>query len=262
MAFEILTATKEELKSEADVRKALADARPGAKIENIVLAGDEWTIRLAEVPAFLKEKGEESAPDDEASESPEEEAKEDSGEKKDDDAASKEKGDGKEKGGSPAQAVEKVITELQSLLKDLGGNVKALQDSHDEKDQALKEISDAAGEHGGGDMAPPLPEDVGPVPGGPPAGAGAPPGAIPPVPQGPRGPSKRPRPGGAPLNAFTHRRTEVATHPGVDAEGNRITLLAAATELEKDPELQEYEVVGMVENRDGTYSAKLKLKTD
>lgn len=254
MIYEIVSAPKSDLPTEEAVRAALAKEKPGLTVENITTEGNEWVVRLADgKPPWLDKEDSGDAPDESADSA-------DADSDSDSDSDSKDKGDKKDKKkGDPVGEVKNVIDQLTTLFQDLGGKVQDLQAAHDEKEQKLKDIGDTVGDSAGGpgDLPPGLEGDgeaVGPTPGGPPA---------PPMPA--KGLDKR-KPGlpGAPgggLPTFTHKY-EVATHPGVDSEGKRISLTAAATALEADPDFVEYEVVGMTENADGTYSAKLKLRSE
>jgi hypothetical protein len=79
----------------------------------------------------------------------------------------------------------------------------------------------------------------------------------------PGGPAKRPpagvKPPGGP-SVFTKKKTENLVHPGVDASGKGLTLLAAAQEIETLPEFGDYKIVSMRENPDGSFSATVQLK--
>lgn len=259
MAIEIVAAKKDKLADEDAVRVALSKMRPNKTIETITDKGENgWVIRLADKPPFLQDSEEES-PDEEATESPDEEKTEDKAEGDDGD---KPKGDKKD-GGDPVKEVKGIIDQLNTLLGDLGGKTQELQDSHQEKQDKLDEISDTVGDGGGlpglKDEAP-LPPDVGPTPGGPP-GAGLPPAGGPPRPPARPGvPSgKRPLPTGP--SAFSKRRTEIVRHAGVDEKtGDPVSLLEAANALETDAEWSDYKIVGMTENQDGSFSAKLRLR--
>jgi hypothetical protein len=266
MGYEIVSAKKSKLTDEDKVRSALAQTRPNFVIENIEDRGDEWLVRLrtADVPPFLKKKDEDAGSDssdsgisDDSDAGVSDDDSDSSGDDTDDDSSSGDSSDSKDKKHDPVKEVERIIGDLQGLLGELGGKTKELQDAHQEKEDKLKDIADTVG--GPGDeVAPPLPADIGPTPTpkAPPAGPG---GALRP-PRRPGVPS-----GGAPRpglpTAFTKRRTEVVNHPGVDDKGQRITLLAAASALESDPEWSDYEVAGMTVNADGTFAAKLKLRS-
>lgn len=263
--YEIVTASKSELATEEALRSALAKHKTGFVVENIKSDDDTWTVRLAtktaDKPDFLKEKGD--SDDADSSDSPDDadsssDDPSDSDSNDDSDSDSDSDGDGKKKG-DPVGEVKKVIDQLTSLFTDLGGKVQDLQAAHDDKAQKLKDISDTVGPDGAdGDGPPGLPpglegdgEAVGPTPGHP----------APPMPGPKMDKRKPPMPGmpGGGLPAFTHTY-EVATHPGVNSEGKKISLTAAAVEMENDPDFAQYEVAGMTENADGTFSAKLKLR--
>lgn len=262
--FEIVSAKKSNLPDEAKVRSALAQTRPNFVIENIEDKGDEWLVRLrtADVPPFLKKKDEDAGSDSSDSGASvdgdagvSDDDADSSGDDTGDDSSSDDSGDSKNKKHDPVKEVERIIGDLQNLLGELGGKTKELQDAHQEKEDKLKDIADTVGP---GDVAPPLPADIGPTP--TPSAPAAGPGGAPRPPRRPGVPS-----GGAPRpglpTAFTKRRTEVVNHPGVDDKGQRITLLAAASALESDPEWSDYEVAGMTVNADGTFAAKLKLRS-
>lgn len=270
--FRIITANKKASDTLDTVETFLAEAYPDWKIENLVENEDgDWEARLVtagEPPAFLKEKSEapEESPEEEAGESSEEEAEEDAGKDDDENKSEddKDKGDKKDKGkGDPVKEVQKVIDELQGLLSDLGGKTQELQDAHQEKSDKLQEISDTVGDEGGvppglGPDAELSPEAIGPTPGSPPAGP--PKGGIPPIPKRPGVPGGgAPRPGVPSSFAGRKRNTEIATHPGVDSKGERVSLSAALVELESDPQFKDYEVVSS--RQEGTkYVVKLQHK--
>lgn len=265
--YEIVTAPKSELADEAALRKALAKHKAGYVVENINSDDDTWTVRLAtktaDKPDFLKEKSDSDDADSSDSSSDADSDSDDSSDSDSsdsDDSDSDDDGDDKgDKKGDPVKEVKNVIDQLTNLFQDLGGKVDELQAAHDDKAQKLKDISDTVGDAAGGEDGPPgLPpglegdgDAVGPTPGHP----------APPMP-GPKMDKRKPPLPGAPgggLPTFTHRY-EVATHPGVDSDGNKISLTAAASAMETDPDFTEYEVVGMTENTDGTFSAKLRRK--
>lgn len=260
MVYEIVTAPKSDVPTEEKLREALAQHKAGFTVENIDSDETTWTVRLAETPDFLKKKDDADDAPSESDESTEPDGDEETDDTDDDGDGDSDGGDDKgEKGdkkkGDPVAEVKAVIDQLTTLFTDLGGKVQDLQTAHDEKAQKLKDIGDTVGGEGGpGGGLEGGPEglgDVGPVPGGP----------KPPMPSG-KGLDGRkpgvPGPPGGGLPAFTNY--QVATHPGVDDKGEKISLTAAAVEMESDPEFVNYEVVGMTENADGTFSAKLKLK--
>jgi hypothetical protein len=270
--------TKEQIRAEA--------RKNGQMVEFILDAGEHWDVRLADLPPFMKkdEEGEDSGGDDAP--------KEESGDDKEEAPKSEKKDDGEEKSDSKGESKSDSLGELKSLISDLQSQVEkvlsvAEQVSSDaeSKQQKMEEIHDSVkdhvkGEKGGEGEAPaaPVPPSDAPpaagledIPGPPPGGPGAgpkPPAAGPKVPGAPGG---RGMPGGKPqrpvrppsgVPVFTKNQSEVITHPGVDAEGNKITLVAAAAAIEADEEWADYEVAGMTENHDGTFSAKLKLKSE
>lgn len=267
MIYEIVTVPKSDIATEEALRAALAEHKVGFAVENIKSDDSLWTVRLAaddDKPDFLKKKDE--APDESADSA--EDATDDSADEAEEgeDGEKSDKGEGEkgDKKGDPVKEVKTVIDQLTQLFTDLGGKVEELQSAHDEKAQKLKDIGDTVGGEGGPggleggpegvEGMPPaggLPEDVGPTPGKP---------AGPPRPPMPSKGLDRRKPGlPAGLPAFTNY--QVATHPGVDDKGEKISLTAAAVEMEADPEFSNYEVVGMTENADGTFSAKLKLRS-
>jgi hypothetical protein len=262
--YEIISASKSDLKTEEELRAALAVHYAGAEVETINEDNKTWTIRLAaddeegedDGPDFLKKKDE--GPDSDSDSDSDSDEKDEEDEDGDGDKDGDNDGDGDGAKKDHAAEVKAVIDQLTSLFQDLGGKVDSLQAAHDEKAQKLKDIDKTVGEDGEPPMGP-GPEEIGPTPGAGPAGLGGPPkpGLPGPGPDGRKRPAP-PMPGGG-LPAFTNY--QVAKHPGVNAKGARITLVAAAAELENDEEFAAYEVVGMTENADGTYSAKLKLRT-
>lgn len=266
--FRIITATKKASDTVDTVEALLAEAYPDWRVENLVEENGEWKARIvqaAEPPAFLKEKKDESSDSAESDDSSDSESDE-SGDESEDESDSEDEGDSKgksdKKKGDPVAEVKKIMDELQGLLSDLGGKTQELQDAHQEKADKLKDISDTVGDDGGmpapdgpprglGPDAEMSPDEIGPTPKA---------GPIPPVPKRPGVPS-----GGAPVpgrpSAFSGRKrnTEIATHPGVDREGKRISLTAAMAELEADPQFKDYVVV-QTREENGRYVAKLKLR--
>jgi hypothetical protein len=265
--YEIISASKSELKTEEELRAALAVHYAGAEVETIKENNKTWTIRLAaddeeddseDGPPFGKKEDGDSDSDSDSSDS-DKDSDDDGDNDGDKDGDKDGDGDGGKK--DHAAEVKAVIDQLTDLFQDLGGKVDQLQAAHDEKADKLKDIGDTVGEDAG--PPPGMEADGGPVgPGaGPAPGIGGPGGPPKPGLPGP-GPDGRkrpvpPMPGGG-LPTFTNY--QVAKHPGVNEQGERISLVAAAAELEKDADFTAYEVVGMTENADGTYSAKLKLK--
>lgn len=272
MLYEIHTASKDQ--TEDEVRAGAATTFPEWKIEGVRDAGDEWLVRIYKdsdgKPPFLDDAAEdeneppEGSPEDEAEDKAEGEPEDSKADKKDE---AKDKGKGEKGKGDVVGELKDLMQQLQDVIKqvsDKAGDAVAETEEHRQK---LDEAKDALGDDAGpaGELPPPLPgdakglDDIGPTPGGPPVGPGAkkppfggPKSVIPGRPGVPGG-------GGPGLPAFTHN-TEVAQHPGVDDKGARISLLAAAQDLEADPDFADYEVIGMIENPDGSYSAKLKKK--
>jgi hypothetical protein len=271
MAIEIVAAKRDKLADEDAVRVALAKMRPNKTIESVVAKGDNWIVRLADKPPFLQDKDPDGDGDDDSS--PATDTDNDGGDGSDEKSNEKgdkppfgEKGKGDEPKGDVASELKDLIGQLQDVLKQVTDKATdAVSEVEDHRDK-LDKAKDALGEGQGGDG--PIPSDVGPVPGGPPVpGADAEslpaPGGKPPMPpRRPGVPTGRgmagPRPGLP--TAFTKRQTEIVSHAGVDQQGNAVTLLEAASALEADPEWSDYKVVGMTENRDGTFSAKLQLR--
>jgi len=280
--FRILSAEKKANETADSVSTLLAAAYPDWRVENVVEVDGEWQARLVQdkisssqrevvagdPPPFLKKKDdkEDSSDDDSDDDSGDDDPDDDGIPDKDDPADDSDSDDDShgDKGGdgkNPAKEVQKVIDELTNLLADLGGKAQDLQKSHDEKDEKLKDIAETAG-GGLGDapVGPPPggamgPDEIGPTPGGPPPGGGS---KIPLIPKRPGVPTgDAPIPGGP--SAFSNRRTEIASHSGVDDRGNRISLVAAAAQLERDPAFAAYKVVDIKEEN-GQYIAKLQVR--
>jgi len=255
MIFEIVSAPKSDLPTEEALIAALSREKKGFKVENIHSEGDNWVVRLAaddNLPPFMKKDEEDESKDEADADDPDADSDDDSEDSKDDtdDDKGGDKGDKPAK--NPAAEVKGVIDQLTKLFTDLGGKVDELQAAHDEKADKLKDIGDTVGPDGHDGPPPGDVADIGPTPGGPPA---------PPMPDKGFDGRKKPIPGspGGGLPTFTNY--QVATHPGVDVNGNKLTLVAASSALQEDPEFVNYDVVGVTENSDGTFSAKLKLKT-
>jgi hypothetical protein len=269
--IEILSASKEH--SEDAVRAGVLSARPGFKIQAVEDKGDEWLVRISDdedsKPDFLKKKDEsDDSSDDSSDEESEPKSDSDSEDSKD------EGGDKKEKGDSDKGSVDKLrglVDELTKTMEEVVQHAEDVAADADGKQQKMEEIHDSVKDHvkdgekpGLGEELPPsdapMPadgvglEDIGPTPTAPPKGGPKPPAL-------PGAKPKRPgmNPGGG-IPTFTN--VQVAQHPGYNEQGERISLVAAAAVLENDPEFTEYEVVGMVENKDGSYSAKLKRKSE
>lgn len=270
MAIEIVAAKKEKLADENAVREALAKLRPEKNIESVSDKGDSWLVRLADKPPFLEDKDAPSDPDGDGDDdsSPETDTDDDGGSEKSDKKPFGDKEDGDKPKGDVASELKDLIGQLQDVLKQVtdkaGDAVSEVEEHRDKLDKA----KDALGEGEG-----PIPGDIGPTPGGPaggpgvesvPAPGGLPggPGAKPAVPRRPGVPTGRGPAGmrpGAPTT-FSKRQTEIVTHAGVNDSGQALTLLEAANALESDPEWGDYKIVGMTENRDGSFSAKLRLR--
>jgi len=264
MLYEIHTATKDH--SEADVRAGAVETFPGWTVESIKDNGDEWLVRIVadgDKPPFLDDAKDDAptddAPDDDAADDAADDADDKSDDTKDDDSKDKGDKDKDEKGGDVAAELKDLLTQLQDVIKQVndkaGDAVSEVEDHRDKLDKAKDALGDDApaglddlpgdGPGADGPPAPPLPGGAKPKPG---------------MPAGPKSvvPGRPGVPGGGGPGLPTFTNVEVATHPGVDETGARISLLAAAQSLESDPDFAEYEVVGMVENADGSYSAKLK----
>jgi hypothetical protein len=259
--IEIVAARKDKLADENAVREALAKLRPDRTIENIVDKGDDgWLIRLADLPPFLQDKDKSVDPDGDGDDdsSPATDTDDDAGSDKSD-KSDKSDSKGDKPKGDVASELKDLIGQLQDVLKQVTDKATdAVSEVEDHRDK-LDKAKDALGDEGGDGPLPPglddgpLPPDVGPTPGKAPAGPPMPP-KRPGVPSG-----GAPRPGVP--NAFSKRRTEIVRHAGVDEKtGNSLTLLEAANALESDPEWGEYKIVGMTENSDGSFSAKLRLR--
>lgn len=281
----ILSAEKKANETTEQVTALLENAYPDWRVENVIESNGEWQARLvqdkistskrkvvADAPPWLKKKDDGGSDDSDSDSDDSSSDDADDDDSSEDDSSEEDKGDdkgsdGKEKGkgkGDPVKEVQKVIDELTSLLTDLGGKTQELQNAHDEKADKLKDIADTVGPDSDGpgplpgldDLGPDgpggakTPGEIGPTPGGGPAG-------IPPIPKRPGVPT-----GDAPMpgrpSAFGHR-TEIAHHSGFDPSGNRISLVAAATQLEADPAFKAYEVVDIKEEN-GQYIAKLQVK--
>lgn len=261
--IEIVAATKEKLVDETAVRTALAKMRPNHDIESIVDKGVAgWIVRLADKPPFLQDKDDDAAPEgspeEEATETPDEEKAEDSpdGDKKPGDKGDKPKGD-------VASELKDLMSQLQDVIKQVtdkaGDAVSEVEDHRDKLDKAKDALGDEGGLPPDLDGAPPMPGDVGPTPGKPPMPGGISPGGPPMPPRRPGMPTGK-RPIQTSPSVFTKRRTEIVTHAGIDDTGSALTLLEAANALESDGEWSEYKIVGMTENADGSFSAKLRLR--
>lgn len=276
MLYEILSTSTDH--SEDAVREGIANTRPDWTLEDLKLVNDEWLIQVSKKEADGNPFAEEDSSDD-AKEAPEgtpEDDAEDKAEGEPEDSKGDKKDEKGEKGDKPkgdvASELKDLMGQLQDIIKQVsdkaGDAVSEVEDHRDKLDKAKDALGEGEGEGlpGLGDEAPapPIPGDAAEL------GGGAKP-PMPPKRPGVPGGGGRPRPGipgrpGAPAGGGpgipTFTNVEVATHPGVDKEGNRISLVAAASVLEADPEFTEYEVIGMVENTDGTYSAKLKKKSE
>lgn len=259
--------TQKSAITRSGIRQSLASARPEMRVEAIKDDGDYWLVRLvkrddrvsasqrvAELPPFLKKDDEapaEEAPKDEAPEGEEHEDKpKEEGEEKSDEKGDKDDGEGDALG-----KLKNLVSEIQGLFDELVNSSGEVAQKAEEKDQKIKDIHDTVAEEVG-DAAGLA--DIGPTPGSGPPMPGAPAPKAPAAP-GAKPPRKRPAPPG--VSTFTHRRSFIATHEGVDADGNRISMVAAAAQLEADPQFEDYHVVNIKEEGD-KYVAKLELKSE
>lgn len=263
----ILSATKKEGDTYETVEALLTEAYPDWRVENLVEEDGTWKARMVQaaddVPAFLKEKGKKKDESSDSSDSSDDDGDSDSSDDSDDDDSdSDEKSDKGKSKSDPVAEVQKIMDELQGLLSDLGGKTQELQDAHDDKADKLKDIADTVGDDGEpagpprglGPKAEMTPDQIGPTPQS---------GPVPPVPRRPGMGMPGGMPPGSP-SAFSSRRrtrraTEIATHPGINEKGERISLTAAMAELEADPKFKDYEVV-QTRQEGGKYIAKLQLK--
>lgn len=265
MQYEIVKVLKTDAETEAIVTAGVKAARPTQYIQNVLENEDHWLVRLAEFPFEKKdEESSDEAPSDDPTEEekPEEESSDDSDDKADDkDGEKKDKKDNKSDGdGDALGKLKSLVGEIQSLFDELTNSTQEVSDKADEQASAVEEIGGLLDVHRGPKSdAAELPGDIGPVPGGGDVGLG---GGVPPVPTGPKpakGLDKR-KPGAPGINTFTHNEYEYATHPGVDENGEKMTIMAAALELANSDELKEFEVEALKADTDGQYVAKLKRK--
>lgn len=265
--IEILQLDKKHAADEATLRAAVAQERPDSLIEGVVLDGDNWLVRVktaeGDLPPFMKKKEDPAAGGDEAADDAEDALDGGDDEAAEGEGDEKKPGDEKGKGkGDPLAELKTIIEQAQKVFEELGGKAEEVAADAEEKGNKIDEINDSIQEHvkGPGAEDAPLPGDIGPTPGaGPvPPGAGGPP-KRPGVPSGK--PPVRPgmNPGGG-IPAFTNRQTEIVRHPGVDENGEWMSIVAAAAKLEEEEAFANYYVDGMTTNSDGTYSAKLKLR--
>jgi hypothetical protein len=283
MVFEIVEAPKQKGQSKASAVAELRKARPGFRVVTFVEAGNVWKAELQERKStstreaeFPFEKDEESkdAPKAEESDDSDDDDDDDDeakSEEKSDDDDGEEKGDDKEMSQEDALGrLKSLVGEIQGLFDELGGKAEEVASDADEKqkklDEAHKVLSPDASPGGEGPVpgmggGPEAPESL-PAPGGkPPVGpGGAGPAAVGPA-AGPRQRKTPRRPAPMAPSAFSNlrRRTEIANHPGVDENGNRITLTAAASALEAEM-FKDYEVVSIKHDGDNIV-AKLVLKS-
>lgn len=310
--YEIVEAPKNLAPSKDAVRQAIANERPGYRIEAIRETEDAWEVRIAKIDgrvsgatrvAEFPFKDDEDSKDDSSSEDKEEpsdapdvssddssdddggdsedssdssEGDDDSsgdfgGDEKKDDKDNKDDGEGDALG-----KLRELVNQIQSLFDELQNKAQETVDKADAQQKAVDEIGDTLDAHRSPKAEPGLGpdaalglEDIGPgmgtggpnppVPG---AGGGQPPKKLPGAgAPGASGVDKRKKPLLAPGQVSTFsRHHEVATHPGVDEEGNRISLTAAAHDLEQSEVFAAYEVVSIVEDDNGQYVAKLRLR--
>jgi hypothetical protein len=275
--YQILSAKTKDLTEDA-LRERVAEVYPEWELEALEEKNDTWMVRLqkkADFPFDKKDKADDAEDTaDEAKDTADEaDDKADEAEDKADDAKDEDgdsdvdASDGIDEG--EAKDLVGELTALQdqlnSLVTELGGKAQEVADDAAAKDEKIKDIADSVAE-----VAPPgldgpaglTDETLGDAPampggpgmGGPGRGAPKPPA----VPGRKRPPAGVRAPGGP--SVFTNRKTEVVTHPGRDAKGGRISIVAAARELEAQTEFKNYEVISMTTNPDGTFSAKLRAK--
>jgi len=269
--YKLMTTGKVEGVDEAAVRAAAAQAYRDYRVTKVEDLGDKWQVRLdlkvsgakrqAAPPDFLKEKddaGEDTSDDssdsdsDSDSDSADSDSDSDKSEKSDD-AKDEGKDEGEKK--DPVKAIEGIMSELKSLLDQLGGHASDLKDKADKVD----EIHDLTkGDVAPTDEVPPVPpiDDaaaVGPTPGG--MGVPKPP-RKPPVPTGNRPGAGAP---GVP-GVFGSRQTEIVEHPMKDDDGE-YSFGDVEAAVKAHPDLQNYSIVEIkpVET-DNVYVAKLTRK--
>lgn len=245
-AYKVISTPKEGTTREAAL-EVISSLHPDKSVK-VLDAGDKWRAIIAApgaMPPDLEDEkeGPETGPPDaedleEGPEEGDEKPKEPKGEKK-------EKGDKEEKGDPISQVVE-LFKQLDKLLP---------------KAKELLGIGDEGLNPDGDKLL--GPEDVGPVPGGPPGpGLGGPPGldgppAPPSVPHVP--PVKKGPPKGL-LPTFTNRRSKfVSTEP----DKGDVTMSVAIAALEANPEFSQYTVEEIKrDEKRSCYHAKLALKCD
>jgi hypothetical protein len=276
--YKLLTTQKKEGQTKAAVRQAAASQYPDYRVAKVEDKGDSWEVRLdkqpdkvssrtrqaAPPPEFLKEKDDSGSSADSDSSDTDDSAESDSDSSDSDSGDSDSKGDEKgdkdpdpSKSKDPVEAINGVISDLKSLLDQLGGHATELKDKADKVDE-IHELTkgdvapvDDVSAMGDVPPVPPLdPAAVGPVPGGPPV-----PPRKPPV---PRKPGLR---GGAPLpTTFTKRQTHFVEHPIKDDEGE-YSLGDFLAAIASHPNLTDYEVAETRTAADANvYVAKLTLK--
>lgn len=262
--YEIVETPKQEGQTKAQVVAALRKERPGFRIVAVTQGQDEdgndvWLAEIeqrvssskreAEFP--FEKKDEKEAPKSEDSDDDDDEDSDDDDDD-DDSEESDEKGEKKE--GDPLGRLKELVSEIQGLFDDLAGHADEVATDADEKQKKVDEVHKLVDEH----ASEPNPAAVGPTPGGPdsalPPESMPQPGGKPPAPGAPR--KRRPAPAGP--TAFS-RRTEIAKTAGVDEEGNRISLSAAALALEAQDEWADYEVTD-IRHQGDIIIAKMQLR--
>jgi hypothetical protein len=253
--YEIVELPKTLTRVEA--RRALANERPGLRIEALELRENAWIGRLIEPDRISTSKRDlTAAPKDDSSDedvvevedSPDDSA--DDGEKPKGDSGSKVKPEG----AALVNKIQDLLKELEHLTADLEGTASDLGKKHDEKQDTLEKVKDLAEQSSEPPMPPPdLENKGGPV--GPVPGVG-----------GPRGPKMPPRkmpfPTGVPTFTNNQSRHHVLTHSGKNESGEKVDLAGAFEMLnaQVESEYPNYEVVGINPSNNGGYVAKLKLR--
>jgi hypothetical protein len=246
----VITTAKTDETTEASVRAAAAKAYPSYIVEAVRADGSEWQVRLAKpvsprAAQFPFEKKDDAEkPDSDSSDEPDEEESPDDDDTPDEKAVDDEEGKGKgeKKKSDPVAEFVELTNKMKSLLDDVleqAGVVKEKADKVDEMHDLIKD-------HVQGPPAEaPLPEEVGPTPGAPPAAAG--PGAGPMPPRGPR-PRRLPAQRAPMPQGFSN--TERISSSKFDANGKERTLAQALKDLEEDPEFRGYKVVDLADKGD------------
>src|SRR5581483_4663849 len=275
MTYEFVKAAKSAVATEEAVRAVVKAERPEFQIEAVGDKGDHWLVRLVKdeklAADFPFKKKDDAGKKDDVDVEPQDDS-EDTDTDPDDDGdndsnedtdSDDDKGDEdkKPKGEDALSRLKELVHEISGLFNELTNKAGEAVQKADDQQKAVDDIAGTLDQHRspGSDAAMTL-DDIGPTPGSPPGpphgGPGVPSPKVPPGPEAPGMPGfnrgKKPLPPGGGISAFTNR-LETATHPGTDAEGNKISLTAAALELENDPQFEEYEVVAMKEDDNGQF---------